>query len=69
MAQGLSEQDWADLTARRARDGFYGVLTTGIYCRYGCAAPAPLRQNARGFDTVQAAEQAGLRACKRCSLR
>lgn len=69
MAQGLSDADWADLTARRAGAGIYGVLTTGIYCRYGCPSPAPLRQNTRGFDTALEAEQAGLRACKRCCPR
>jgi AraC family transcriptional regulator of adaptative response/methylated-DNA-[protein]-cysteine methyltransferase len=44
----------------------YGVLTTGIYCRPVCASRLPNRENVRFFDTWQDAEEAGLRACKRC---
>ncbi len=66
MAQRLNDADWADLIARRPRDGIYGVVTTGVYCRYGCPSAAPLRRNARAFDTALDAQSAGLRACKRC---
>ncbi len=45
---------------------FYGVLTTGIYCRPGCPARRPNRENVRFFSDTQSAERAGLRACKRC---
>ncbi len=45
---------------------YYGVVTTGVYCRPGCASRQPLRTNARFFETIAAAEAAGLRACKRC---
>jgi AraC family transcriptional regulator of adaptative response/methylated-DNA-[protein]-cysteine methyltransferase len=62
----ISDADWADLIARTRRAALYGVVTTGIYCRYGCPSPAPLRRNVRAFDTVQQAQAAGLRACKRC---
>lgn len=43
-----------------------GVLSTGIYCRPSCPAPQPLRKNVRFFPTFAAAQEAGLRACKRC---
>jgi AraC family transcriptional regulator of adaptative response/methylated-DNA-[protein]-cysteine methyltransferase len=43
-----------------------GVRTTGIYCRPGCPARQPKKQNVRFFATSGAAEQAGFRACKRC---
>ena len=43
-----------------------GVLSTGIYCRPSCPAPQPLRKNLRFFQTFAAAQEAGLRACKRC---
>lgn len=66
LGDGMTDQDWADLRARRARPGVYGVVSTGIYCRFGCAARAPLRQNVRVFDDAMAAMAAGLRACKRC---
>lgn len=51
-----------------AADGafFYGVTTTGVYCRPGCSSRRPLRANTVFFETVAAAEAAGLRACKRC---
>jgi AraC family transcriptional regulator of adaptative response/methylated-DNA-[protein]-cysteine methyltransferase len=45
---------------------FYGVTTTGIFCRRGCASRAPLPKNVRRFNDVQAARSAGFRACKRC---
>lgn len=45
---------------------FYAVKTTGVFCRSGCAARAPLRQNVRFFDTTSDALAAGYRPCKRC---
>jgi AraC family transcriptional regulator of adaptative response / DNA-3-methyladenine glycosylase II len=42
------------------------VLTTGIYCRPICPAPIPQFKNVRFFACAAAAEQAGLRPCKRC---
>ncbi len=45
--------------------GFSAVVTTGIYCRPGCAArPSP--ENVRRFSLPAAAEAAGYRACLRC---
>jgi Metal binding domain of Ada len=44
---------------------YSAVVTTGIYCRPGCAAK-PLAQNVRTFDHPPAAEAAGFRACYRC---
>lgn len=46
---------------------FYGVLTTGVYCRSGCASRLPKRENVRFFTTWERAEQAGFRACRRCN--
>jgi len=45
---------------------FYGVLTTGVYCRPSCAARTPLRKNVRFYASQEAAREDGLRACKRC---
>jgi AraC family transcriptional regulator of adaptative response / DNA-3-methyladenine glycosylase II len=49
-------------------DGWFvtGVVTTGIYCRPSCPAVPPKRENVRFFPTAAAAQQSGLRACKRC---
>ena len=60
---------WAAVLARDSRaDGlfFYGVVTTGIYCRPTCPARRPQRGNVAFFDTAAAAEAAGLRPCRRC---
>jgi AraC family transcriptional regulator of adaptative response/methylated-DNA-[protein]-cysteine methyltransferase len=45
---------------------FFGVLTTGVYCRPSCAGRLPLRKNVRFFPDVASAERSGLRACRRC---
>ncbi len=60
---------WQAVKARDAsKDGqfYYGVLTTGVYCRPSCASRQPLRKNLRYFDSPAAAEAAGFRPCKRC---
>lgn len=67
------EQDharWqAVLNRDAAHDGQFvtAVRTTGIYCRPSCSARTPLRENVCFFDTPEAAEAAGFRACKRCT--
>ncbi len=63
------EQCWATLESRGAGASsgfFYGVRTTGVYCRPGCTSRLPLRRNTMFFETPAAAEAAGLRPCKRC---
>src|SRR5580704_15873957 len=63
------EKCWTAVVAHDAgADGqfLYGVLTTGVYCRPGCASRQPLRKNVRFFTTAAEAEAAGLRPCKRC---
>ncbi|MGA7986825.1 MAG: AlkA N-terminal domain-containing protein [Candidatus Dormiibacterota bacterium] len=46
-------------------NGFNAVVTTGIYCRPGCAG-RPNPGNVRHYDLAAAAEAAGFRACLRC---
>jgi AraC family transcriptional regulator, regulatory protein of adaptative response / methylated-DNA-[protein]-cysteine methyltransferase len=59
---------WKQLVARDPKARFvYGVTTTGVFCRPGCASRRPLRKNVRFFETVVEAQAAGFRACKRCS--
>jgi AraC family transcriptional regulator of adaptative response/methylated-DNA-[protein]-cysteine methyltransferase len=63
------EQCWEALERRDAAPAtgfFYGVRTTGVYCRPGCTSRLPLRRNTMFFETPAAAEAAGLRPCKRC---
>lgn len=45
---------------------FYAVKTTGIFCRPSCKSRNPNRDNVLVFMTVDAAVEAGFRACKRC---
>ena len=45
---------------------FYGVKTTGIYCRPSCKSQLPRRENVVFFRTREEAENAGFRPCKRC---
>lgn len=58
---------WARLERREATDDFlYSVATTGIYCRPDCPSRRPNPRNVQFYDTAQAAERAGFRACLRC---
>lgn len=60
---------WQALVARdRSFDGlfYYGVKTTGVYCRPSCASRQPKRENVSFFALPAAARQAGFRACRRC---
>ena len=63
------EHCWTAIQRRdRSQDGrfFFGVVTTGVYCRPSCKARMPLRKNVRFYSTAAEAERDGLRACLRC---
>lgn len=45
---------------------FYGVRSTGVYCRLTCPSRRPNRNQVCFFDSAQKAETAGFRPCKRC---
>jgi AraC family transcriptional regulator, regulatory protein of adaptative response / methylated-DNA-[protein]-cysteine methyltransferase len=63
------EQCWKAVEARdRQQDGrfFFGVVTTGVYCRPSCPARHALRRNVRFYETPAQAERDGLRPCLRC---
>ncbi len=45
---------------------YYGVISTGIYCRLHCSSKKPLRENTRFFFSREGAEKTGFRPCKRC---
>ena len=63
------ERLWRAIRSRDAGfDGqfYYGVLTTGVYCRPACSSRQPKRENVRFFALPEAARGAGLRPCKRC---
>jgi len=45
---------------------FVGVTSTAIFCRIGCPARLPKRENCKFYDSATEALEAGFRACKRC---
>ena len=45
---------------------YYGVKTTGIFCRPSCKSKTPLRENVEFFDEAADACEFGMRPCKRC---
>ena len=60
---------WAAVVARDPRaDGrfFYGVRTTGVYCRPSCSSRRANPVNVSFYDTAAQAQAAGFRPCKRC---
>jgi AraC family transcriptional regulator of adaptative response/methylated-DNA-[protein]-cysteine methyltransferase len=64
-----NDSRWEALLSRdpeSAADFYYGVRTTGVYCRPTCPSRRPRRDNVEFFATHDDAEQAGFRPCKRC---
>ncbi len=45
---------------------FYGVRTTGVFCRPGCPSPVPKRENVVFAFSAATLQRAGFRACRRC---
>ena len=70
MKQGNANQKWSMVLARDAKaDGrfVYAVKSTGIFCRPTCPSRRPRRENVEFFDLPNQAQQAGYRACLRCT--
>src|SRR5258708_10404236 len=60
---------WNAVVARNRKfDGaiFYGVSSTGIYCRPSCPSRRPKPENVRFFFDPETAQKSGFGACKRC---
>ncbi len=60
---------WSAVSNRDvACDGvfYFGVKTTGVYCRPGCPARTPKRENVVFAFSPRALEEAGFRPCRRC---
>jgi AraC family transcriptional regulator of adaptative response/methylated-DNA-[protein]-cysteine methyltransferase len=70
MTEMPSEEVMYDAVLRRdaSFDGifFTAVRTTGIFCRPGCPARTPQRENVDFYRSTREALFAGYRACKRC---
>lgn len=58
----------ARVTKDKNFDGqfYFGVTTTGIFCRPSCPCPLAKEENVRYFETVSEAIDEGFRPCKRC---
>ncbi len=48
---------------------YFGVRSTRIYCKPGCPARRPRREQVLFFNSCEQAEAAGFRPCKRCRPR
>src|SRR5690349_12715643 len=65
------QNDWrwkAVLNKNTAFDGlfYFGVQTTGIFCRPSCSSRTPRPSNVSFFVSTADAQSAGFRACLRC---
>ncbi|HEX8136464.1 MAG TPA: bifunctional DNA-binding transcriptional regulator/O6-methylguanine-DNA methyltransferase Ada [Pyrinomonadaceae bacterium] len=63
------ETRWQAVAAREAafdRVFFYGVHSTGIYCKPSCPSRRPRRTQVVFFDSTEQAEAARFRPCRRC---
>jgi len=62
-----AETAWRQVVERDAAARFfYGVASTGVFCRPECGSRRPLRANVRFFGSTAEARAAGFRPCKRC---
>jgi len=60
---------WAAVADRDASYSgvfYFGVRTTGVYCRPGCPSPLPKRENVAFAFSAAALARAGFRPCRRC---
>lgn len=65
----IGDWRWAAVRDRNAVfDGvfYFGVRTTGVFCRPSCSSKRPKRENISFFRSADEAENAGFRACLRC---
>ena len=68
-AATVQDPRWTDVVARNAEaDGkfYFGVKTTGVYCRPSCGARTARPENVSFYATREEAQSAGFRPCKRC---
>lgn len=68
-AATLNDPRWQHVVTRDiSADGafYYGVHTTGVYCRPSCTSRPAKPENVAFYETGEEARRAGLRPCKRC---
>ncbi|MCL6516792.1 Ada metal-binding domain-containing protein [Alicyclobacillus sp.] len=67
--KNVNDAQWrAIVNCDAAFDGqfFYGVTSTGVFCRPSCRSRTPRRENVRIFHSNREAQAAGFRPCKHC---
>ena len=73
MTDQMTEQAYLKAVENRdkAFDGkfYYGVITTGVYCKPSCPSRPALPENMRFFKNCDEAEKQSLRPCKKCNPR
>ncbi len=65
----MNDESWRAIVLCDADyDGkfYYGVRTTGIYCRPSCKSRVPVRSNVKLFESSMQAAAENFRPCKRC---
>jgi AraC family transcriptional regulator of adaptative response/methylated-DNA-[protein]-cysteine methyltransferase len=70
MTTSNANQKWSMVLARDTNaDGrfVYAVKSTGVFCRPTCPSRRPRRENVEFFNSPAQAQQAGYRACRRCT--
>ncbi len=69
MIKLKTSQWWESVLRRDSKfDGklFYGVRSTGIFCRPSCPSRRPNKNQVEFFESIAVAKESGYRACKRC---
>jgi AraC family transcriptional regulator, regulatory protein of adaptative response / methylated-DNA-[protein]-cysteine methyltransferase len=70
MTATNANQKWSMVLAHDAKaDGrfVYAVKSTGVFCCPSCPSRRPRRENVEFFNSPAQAQQAGYRACRRCT--
>ena len=65
----VADPRWEAIVSRdRSADGrfYYGVRTTGVYCRPSCGSRLARPEHVALYATREAAERDGFRPCRRC---
>jgi AraC family transcriptional regulator, regulatory protein of adaptative response / methylated-DNA-[protein]-cysteine methyltransferase len=69
VATTVGDPRWQRVVLRDGgADGefWYGVVTTGVYCKPSCSSRRANPRNVTFYETPEEARRAGFRACKRC---
>lgn len=69
IKEDIPEEKWRAIVSNDAAYDFrffYGVSTTGIFCRPSCKSRPPNKENVRIFQHAEEALAARFRPCKRC---